>query len=52
MAYLQTTTLDAADRISTKRVDGRMPYYIAVPIWVSLAIVAWSPIFMLYKAFA
>jgi hypothetical protein len=51
MAYMQTTTLDAADRISAKRDDDRMPYYLAVPIWVSLAIVAWSPVFMLYKAF-
>jgi len=50
MAYLQTVSMDAADRINAKRDDARIPYYIAMPIWIMLAGVAWSPLLLLFRA--
>ncbi len=50
MAYLQTASMDASDRIDAKHNDARMPYYLAVPIWITLAIVAWSPLLLLFNA--
>ncbi len=50
MAYIETISLDAADRIDADREKTRLPYFIAVPIWLSLAILAWSPIIVLIRA--
>lgn len=52
MAYLQTITPNSADRTGAKRNNERMPYYLAIPIWITLAVVAWSPLILLFRAIA
>lgn len=48
MAYMQTISFGAADRITVDREEARLPYLVAVPIWISLAVAAWSPIIVLF----
>ena len=43
MAYMPTTPLDPADRVVANRDQDRMPNIQASPLWISLALVAWSP---------
>ncbi|MBC8239745.1 MAG: hypothetical protein H8E30_04630 [Alphaproteobacteria bacterium] len=50
MAYLPTVSMDATDRIDAKHGESQMPYYIAMPIWIVLAAVAWSPLLLLFRA--
>lgn len=50
MTYMPTSPLEMADRISPRQSEERMPYYIAVPIWVSLAVVAWSPFIVIARS--
>jgi hypothetical protein len=50
MPYMPTTSLDPADRIILNRDHERMPYYLAVPIWISLAVIAWSPLVLVFQA--
>ncbi|MBT4043601.1 MAG: hypothetical protein HOF11_08870 [Rhodospirillaceae bacterium] len=52
MSYIETISFDATDRIETQRSETRLPYFIAVPIWISLAVVAWSPILLIVRALA
>lgn len=50
MAYSQLTSLDPADRIIVDRDGERIPYYIAVPIWITLAVLAWAPLYLVFQA--
>ena len=50
MAYMHTNPLDPADRISASRDQERMPYFLAVPIWITLALIAWSPLVLIFQA--
>ncbi|MDP6874801.1 MAG: hypothetical protein QF521_14840 [Alphaproteobacteria bacterium] len=50
MTYMPISPLEAADRVSPRQSDERMPYYIAVPIWISLAVVAWSPLIVIARS--
>lgn len=50
MAYMPTTPLDPADRVVANRDQDRMPYILAVPLWITLALVAWSPFVLVFRA--
>ncbi len=50
MAYSETITFEAADRLTAGSEEARLPYYIAIPLWLSLSALAWSPIVMLFNA--
>ncbi|MBL6953855.1 MAG: hypothetical protein ISR50_14550 [Alphaproteobacteria bacterium] len=50
MAYTQMVSFDASDRINTDCDETRLPYLIAVPIWLVLAALAWSPVLLLIRA--
>ena len=49
MAYMPTTPLDPADRIVANWDQDRMPYILAVPLWITLALVAWSPFVLVFR---
>ena len=50
MTYLQTDTIHSADQLDTEQSGTRLPYYLAVPIWGGLAVVAWAPLIVLFRA--
>jgi hypothetical protein len=50
MAYTQLTPLAPADRIIVDQGEKRMPYHFAVPIWITLSVVAWSPLLLVLRA--
>lgn len=47
MSYSQVISFDSSDRIVVDRKEERLPYHLAVPIWVSLAVVAWTPVILI-----
>jgi len=52
MTYLPTNTVEPAEQIASEQQETRLPYYLAVPIWVGLAVVAWAPVIVLFRAIA
>lgn len=50
MPPMSTTSLEPADRNGADRGQKRMPYFLAVPIWITLALVAWSPLVLIFRA--
>ena len=60
MAYMQSTALNPAIDPTISIPGGllaendgeRLPLFMAVPIWATLALVTWRPAYMLFQAFA
>jgi len=50
MAYMPTTPLDPADRVVANRDQDRTPNVQGAPLWISLALVAWSPFVRVFRA--
>ncbi|MDP6343474.1 MAG: hypothetical protein QF578_23345 [Alphaproteobacteria bacterium] len=49
MTYL---TADSSESIGKLHDEERLPYYLAMPVWLLLAAASWIPIVLLVGAFA